>query len=475
MNNNQSNERLNALISRPATLQQREKPYARKTIRDSSRKSLNNIQNIEQNFSLISQEYDSEDDFKPERYVLNKSKKNIAVGHKTLNKSKTFKKSSVNNNKENVKPLVNTTSFDESDDDFKAVQQTPRKTKKRVSPSEKSLHKITKNNNKNSKNSIKTKDSRAAEKIISEPTIIPEPAIISEPTIISEGGANTAIVYTEPIVDASQQLPIFGERCIEDVMAFIDEQEWNRKVEADKELWQQKLDQFSITIGEQHNIDLLDINTDVLDELVGNTLQLQNNENIHQTVQPDVTQQQSMQSINNQIAGESAIINQSTDHEFSTINMELFRELMDAPIPVEPSNTNQIMQPNIEASACDNINKAAPVKNQPEKCLGEDDPDFAPPDESKENPYIVYKTASKKSPIIGAQRTLKRLQRNNDNRRLDNIKKYNTDVENRCLAEVLKMVLESVAKHQNAQGMMTAETRNSIKSRKIYPLLYYHA
>ncbi|CAF2066994.1 unnamed protein product, partial [Rotaria magnacalcarata] len=239
MNNNQSNGRLNALVSRPATLPQREKPYARKAIRDSSRKSLNNIQNIEQNFSLISPEYDSDDDFKPERYVLNKSKKNIAVGHKTLNKSKTCKKSSVNNNKENVKPLVNIPALDESDDDFKTIQQTPRKPKKRVSPSEKSLHKITKNNNKNSKNSSKTKDSRAVEKISTQ-------SLTAEPITISEGGANTSIVSTEPIVDASQQLPIFGERCIEDVMAFIDEQEWDRKVEADKELWQQKLDQFSI-------------------------------------------------------------------------------------------------------------------------------------------------------------------------------------------------------------------------------------
>ncbi|CAF4565419.1 unnamed protein product, partial [Rotaria magnacalcarata] len=134
------------------------------------------------------------------------------------------------------------------------------------------------------------------------PTIISEPAIIPEQAIISEGVVNTSIVSTEPIVDASQQLPIFGERCIEDVWAFIDQQEWTRKVEADKDLWQQHLDKFSVSIGDHHNIDLLDINTDVLEELVGNTIQLQNNENIPQAVQPDVTQQQSMQSINNQIA-----------------------------------------------------------------------------------------------------------------------------------------------------------------------------
>ncbi|CAF4837327.1 unnamed protein product [Rotaria socialis] len=449
--NNQSNGRLNASVSRQSTLSQREKPYARKAIRDSCSTSLNNIQNIEQSFSLIDQTYDSEDDFKTEKYVLNKAKKNITVGRKTL------KKSSVNINKENVNPLVNITAFDDSDDDFKIVQQTPRKPKKRVSPSEKSLHKITKNN-KNVKKSCVTKDSSVQEKINTQKSIS-EPTIIPEQTIISEGVVNTSIVSAVPNVDSPQQLPIFGERCIEDVMAFIDEQEWDRKVEADKELWQQKLDQFSISIGDHHNIDLLDINTDVLGELVGNTIQLQNNENIPQTVQPDVTQQQSVQSINNQIAGEYAINNQSTDHEFSTINMELFRELMDAPNPIELPTTIQITQPS--------INKPPAIineKNQPEQCLGADDPDFAPPVESKENPYIVYKAANKKSPIIGVQRKLKRLQRNNDNRRLDNIKKFNTDVENRCQADVFKMLLESVAKHHNSQGIMTDETRNSIKS-----------
>ncbi|CAF2068264.1 unnamed protein product [Rotaria magnacalcarata] len=451
MNNNQSNGRLNALVSRPTTLPQREKPYARKAIRDSSRKSLNNIQNIEQNFSLISQEYDSEDDFKTERYVLNKSKKNIAVGRKTL------KKSSVNTNKENINPVVNITAFDDSDDDFKTVQETPRKPKKRVSPSEKTFHKISKNNNKNSKKSCLIKDSSVHEKINTQ-TPIPET------TISTEGGANTSIASTVPNVDTTQQLPIFGERCIEDVMGFINEQLWARKVEADKELWQQKLDQFSISIGDQHNVDLLDINTDVLEELMGDTIQLQNNEN---AIIPQTVQQQSVQSNNIQIEGDSNIINQSTEHEFSTINMELFREMMDAPNLIELPITNQIMQSAAEDSAMGNINKAAPVdvKNQSEKCLGDDDPDFVPPVESKDNPYIVYKAANKKSPIIGAQRTLKRLQRNNNNRRLDNIKKFNTDVENCCRVDVLNMLLGSIAKHQNTQGVMSPETRKAIKSR----------
>ncbi|CAF2147949.1 unnamed protein product [Rotaria magnacalcarata] len=270
---------------------------------------------------------------------------------------------------------------------------------------------------------------------------------------------------------STQQQPIFGERCIEDVFAFIDEQLWKRKQDVDTELWNRKVqadtNQFSISIGDHIDVDLLDINTDAFEELMGDTNQLQNNENanIPQIVQPDITQQ-SLQIHNIQKTGESVTNNQPSEQEFSTINMELFKEMMADPNPIELSAINQIMQPNIEDSASENINKAAPigVKKQPEECLGAMDPDFAPPLHSKENPYIVYKATNKKSPIVGAQRILKRLQRTNDNRSLDNIKKFNMDVENRGQAAVLKMILESIAKHQNAQGVMLPETRKAIKS-----------
>ncbi|CAF4920491.1 unnamed protein product [Rotaria socialis] len=409
-----------------------------------------------------------------ETYVLNKPKNRKSMVRKNVNKSKVSKKTfGMHNNKENSKPPCNLAASLDSEGKIKSVPETPRKAKKnRVSGCDIRLHQTIKSNNKNGKKTNKTKGI-----IVHEKTSTPIIAV-KQPTTSGEA-ANIASISLSPNIDNTQQ-PIFGERDIEDIMAFIDEESWKSKVRADKELWDSKIEetakQVSTCMGDNTILDLLDINMDHFEEMVGGALPIQNNEEPYEpAIRPIDNAQQSVQINDNQKTFEAVCNtnNQITEQQHSTIDMALFQELMADTNPIELPARNQIIHPIIEDRASDNICKSVPlgVKKQPEECLGVNDPDFASPVKSKENPYIVYKEANKKSPIVGGQRTLKRLQRASDNRRLDNIKKFNISAENRWYEELFKTMLESITQNQTAQGIMLPELRKMIKSGMLYSVI----
>ena len=432
------------MVSRPATLTQREKPYDRN----------------------IKPSGDSGDEFRIENHALNKSKKRISVARKSVNKSKTNKKSFMtHNNKENIKPSCNIATLLDSEDECESLQETSRKTKKnRVSGCDIRLHQIIKN-----KKSSKTKGIRASEKIIT-------PIIDVEQPTTSGEAANIANISPPTNADDTQQ-PIFGERSLDDVYAFVDEQLWLRKEEVHKELMDKKMQEFtnriSTSMGDNTVLDLLDINMDHFEEMVGGASTTQNNEAAPEPliIQIDNTQQDlHINDGRNTVEAVRITNNQTEQHQYSTIDMALFHEMMAHANPIEPPAINQIMQPLIQAVTNDNIQKPIPLgqKKQSEECLGANDKDFASPIKSNEKPYIVYRDLIKKSPIVGGQRTLKRLQRASDNRQIDNIKKFNLCAENRWYEEVFKMGLESISRDQNTQGLLIPEARKTIKSGMLY-------
>ncbi|CAF2106958.1 unnamed protein product [Rotaria magnacalcarata] len=314
----------------------------------------------------------------------------------------------MHNNKENIKPSCSLAASLDSEDEIKSVPETPCKTKKnRVLGCDIRLHQTIKSNN--NKKTNKTKGIIAPEKTSTPIIAIEQPATSGE-------AANIASISLSPNIDNTQQ-SIFGERDIEDIMAFIDEESWKSKMRVDQELWDTKMQEatnnIATSMGDNTVLDLLDINMDHFEQMVGASLPVQNNE---VAPEPPIIQihntQQGLHINDSQNTVEAVCItnNQTTQQQYSTIDTALFQEMMAYTNPIEPPAINQIIHPTTQDMAVNNIHRSTPLgqKKQPEECLGFNDPDFASPVKSKQNPYIVYKDLNKKSPIVGGAENTKK-------------------------------------------------------------------
>ncbi|CAF4263977.1 unnamed protein product [Rotaria magnacalcarata] len=274
------------------------------------------------------------------------------------------------NNKENIKPPCNLAASFDAEDEIKSVPETPRKAKKnRVSGCDIRLHQTIKSNN--NKKSNKTKGIIAPQKTSTPVIAIEQPATSGE-------AANIASISLAPNIDNTQQ-SIFGERDIEDIMAFIDEESWKSKMRVDQELWDTKMQEatnnITTSMGDNTVLDLLDINMDHFEQMVGSSFPVQNNE---VAPEPPIIQientHQGLHINDSQNTVEAVCItnNQTAQQQYSTIDTALFQEMMAYTNPIDPPAINQIIQPATQDMAVNNIHKSTPLgpKKQPEDCLG---------------------------------------------------------------------------------------------------------